>query len=295
MREIVDAHHHLWDLAALPYGWLQGPPFAPSVAGDVGPIAHNYLLDDFRADASGYRLTASVHVDAGTPDRLGETEWLQSMTDATGLPTAIVAGVQLHQPDVEETLARHAAHPAVRGVRHILNWDPDPSLTYTDRPDLMTDPAWLRGYAALARHDLSFDLQVYPWQLACAAELAAKFPMTPMILNHAGMPLIQRDMGLRTWKEGLRRLAAEPNTFVKISGLGMVDWGWTTASIRPLVLTAIEVFGPGRTMFASNFPVDRLYGSYASLYAAYEAIVADFTSDEQHAMFARNARLVYRL
>jgi predicted TIM-barrel fold metal-dependent hydrolase len=223
MREIVDAHHHLWDRTALPYPWLEGPPYGPSVAGDVGPISKSYLLDDFRADTAGYHLTGSVHVDGGTSDRIGETAWLQAIADAEGLPTAIVAGTQLHDPDIDSVLARHAAFGAIRGIRHILNWDPDPNLTFTDRPDLMTDAHWLRGYAALARHDFSFDLQVYPWQLAGAAALAAKFPDTPIILNHAGMPLHQRDMGLETWKAGMRALAAQPNASVKVSGLA---W-WT--------------------------------------------------------------------
>lgn len=295
MRDIVDAHHHLWDRSALPYSWLEGPPFGPSVAGNVGPISGDYLLNDYRADAAAYRLVGSVHVDGGTVDRVGETAWLQGIADAAGLPTAIVAGAHLHMSDIETTLARHAAHRAVRGIRHILNWDPDPNLTFTDRPDLMTDPAWLRGYAALSRHDLSFDLQVYPWQLASAAKLAAQFPDTQMILNHAGMPLHQRDMGLKTWKDGMRAMAARPNTSVKISGLGMVDWNWTVDTIRPLVLYTIEAFGLDRCMFASNFPVDRLYSSFDTLYGAFETIVRDFSVDEQNAMFAGNARRIYRL
>jgi len=295
MREIVDAHHHLWDPARLPYPWLQGPPFAPSVAGDVAPISGKYLLEDFLADTAGYQLSGSVHVDAGCGDRLGETRWLQEMHEARGLPTAIVACVPLHHPDAETMLAAHAANPAMRGIRHILNYDPDPNITYVDRPDLMSDPAWLKGYAALERHGLSFDLQVYPWQLAGAAELAARFPATRMILNHAGMPIHQRDMGLKTWKDGLRKLASRPNTSAKISGLGMVDWHWTTESIRPLVLETIEAFGPDRCMFASNFPVDRLYSSFATLYEAFETIVAGFSAAEQHALFAGNARRIYRL
>lgn len=294
MREIVDAHHHLWDRNAISYPWLEGPPFGRSVAGDVGPIAGSYLLGDYRDDITGYRLTASVHVDGGPGDQLAETAWLQGVANAHGLPTAIVAGVQLHRPDVEEELARHASFPAVRGIRHILNWDPDPNLTFTNRPDFMSDPGWLRGYAALARHGLSFDIQIYPWQLAHAAELAARFPETTIILNHAGMPIHWRDMGLRTWRDGMWALAAQPNAFVKVSGLGMVDWNFTTASIRPLVLETIEAFGPERTMFASNFPVDRLYRTFAALYAAFEEIVSDFTAADQHAMFAGTARRVYR-
>ena len=86
-----------------------------------------------------------------------------------------------------------------------------------------------------------------------------------------------------------------PNTSVKISGLGMVDWQWSVDSIRPLVLETIDIFGPERCMFASNFPVDRLFGSFDETYAAFETIVAGFSEAEQHAMFAENARRIYRL
>ena len=293
-RIIVDAHHHLWDVQARSYPWLSGPPFPPSVAGNVGPLARNYLVADFRADAADYDLRKSVHIDGGCADRVAETAWVQELADRAGLTVAIVAGARLHEPDFPAQLEAHMAHAGFRGVRHILNWDPDPALTFTDRADLITDSAWLAGFALLGRHGLSFDLQIYPWQLPAAAELASRFPDTLIILNHAGMPLHQRDAGLETWQRGIRAFASRPNTAVKISGLGMVDWHWTTESIRPLVLETIDVFGVDRSMFASNFPVDRLYSSFATLYRAFENIVADFSPDEQHLMFAANAENFYR-
>lgn len=295
MRAIVDAHQHFWDVETHDYPWLSGPPFPPSVAGDVAPIAANYLVDDIVGDASGYELQKTVHVDGGWPDQLAETLWLDGLGDRTGLPTAIVAGARLHQADIEAKLEQHARSRRLRGVRQILNWDPDPLLTFTDRPDYMTDPSWLTGYALLARHELSFDLQVYPWQLAGAARLAASFPGIPIILNHTGMPFHQRGMGLETWRRGMRMLAGNANAAVKISGLGMVDWNWTTASIRPLVLETIELFGVDRCMFASNFPVDRLYSSFRSLYQSYETIVSDFTPEEQDKLFRSNAERYYRI
>lgn len=294
MREIVDAHHHLWDLDNLPYKWLAGPPFEPSVAGNVGPIAKNYLLEDYKADAAGYRLVKSVHIDARTADELGETRWIQKLCDAEKYPIAIVAGVQLHRPNAADQLAKHAEYPAVRGIRHILNWDADPNLSLTDRSDFMTDPDWLTGFAALNRLGLNFDLQIYPWQLEAAAELASRFPDCPIILNHAGMPLHQHGIGLSTWQKGMRNFAKKTNTSVKISGLGMVDWNWTTNSIRPIVREIIEIFGTNRCMFASNFPVDRLYSGFDHLYSAFEEIVADFSASEQDAMFRRNAERIYR-
>jgi predicted TIM-barrel fold metal-dependent hydrolase len=234
-------------------------------------------------------------VDGGWDDRVAETAWVQKVADAAGLPIAIVAGARLHEPEFAAQLEAHKAHPGFRGVRHILNWDPDPALTFTDRPDFMSDSQWLAGFALLERNGLSFDLQIYPWQLQDAARLASRFPNTLIILNHAGMPIHQRDMGLATWRRGIRELAARPNTAVKISGLGMVDWHWTAESIRPLVLETIEVFGVDRSMFASNFPVDKLYSSFSDIYRSFESIVADFSANEQHKLFAANAERYYRI
>lgn len=294
-RPIVDAHHHLWDPRALPYPWLSGPPFASSVAGDVAPIAAPYLAADYLADAAGYEIVKSVHIDGGCSDPLGESRWLAGISAAQGLPTAIVAAGRLHAPTFAAELERQAAFPQLRGIRQILNWDPDPLLTFTDRPDYMTDSHWLEGYRRLAAHDLSFDLQVYPWQLDGAADLAARFPETVVVLNHAGMPLHQHGKGLESWKKGMRRLAERENVAVKISGLGMVDWAWTGDSIRPLVLETIDVFGTDRCMFASNFPVDRLYSSFDQLFAAFEGIVAGFSAAEQDKLFRSNAERFYRI
>jgi predicted TIM-barrel fold metal-dependent hydrolase len=90
-------------------------------------------------------------------------------------------------------------------------------------------------------------------------------------------------------------LASADNVFCKISGLGMGDWKWTEDSIRPFVLHAIEAFGVNRCMFASNFPVDRLFSSYDAVFDAFKAITRDFSADERRALFHDNAERVYRL
>ncbi|WP_116952582.1 amidohydrolase family protein [Jiangella endophytica] len=292
--DIVDAHHHLWDLSQ-PYPWLQEAAGRLQVHGDDTAIRRDYLLADYLADVAPLRLAGAVHVDAGAADALEEARWLQRLADESDVALVIVAGAALHDDGVADRLAALAELPRVRGVRHNLNWHPDPSLTYTDRPDLVTDPAWLRGFARLAPLGLSFDLQVYPDQLADGARLAAAHPDTPVVLDHAGMPL-GRDLDtLRAWRKGLDLLAEQPNTSVKICGLGMTDHHWTVGSLRPLVLEAIEAFGVDRAMFASNFPVDSLYSTYTELYAAFETITSGFTTGERTALFAGTARRVYRI
>ena len=294
-RTIVDPHHHLWDTKTNRYPWLTGPPYPPSFAGDVAPIAGPYCAEDYRRDASAYDVRKTVHVDGGCADPFAETQWLNTIRLAHGFPNAVVAGARLEAPGFPAALERQLAFPALRGVRQILNWDPDPLLTFSDRPDYMTDRRWLDGYALLARRNLSFDLQVYPWQLKGASKLANAFPDAPIILNHTGMPFHQRGMGLESWRRGMRDLARCENATVKISGLGMVDWKWTKDLVRPLILETIEIFGVERCMFASNFPVDKLYSSFEFLFRSYEEIVMDFSETEKNLLFAANAERVYRI
>lgn len=294
---IVDPHVHLWDLSRARYAWLQDDPLPHNPAGDMSPIAgRNYGLDDYRADTVGWRVDKIVHIECGLPrsQQLAETDWLQSLADDDGFPQGIVAGADLTDPDLDALLEAHAARPNVRGIRQIICWHADRAKTYTDR-DLLLDPAWEAGFARLARYGLSFDLQLYPLQMAAAAALADRHPDIPLIINHAGLPTDRDPAGLAVWREGLRRLANRPQVSLKISGLGITDRAWTTASIRPVVLECIEAFGVERAMFASDFPVDRVHGSFDAVFSAFDSITADFGDDARDRLFAANAEAIYRI
>jgi predicted TIM-barrel fold metal-dependent hydrolase len=294
-RKIVDAHHHLWDLGrGYNYPWLQDKPSGEGMLGDLKPIARDYLLRDYRADAANYDLVGSVHIEAVPADPVIESRWLQEMTKSEGLPSGIVARVELHKPSAEKVLAEHVSFPNVRGVRQIVNWHKNPKYTFTDH-DFLTDGAWLAGFRLLRKYGLSFDLQLYPTQMGDAVELARRNPDTLMVVNHTGMPLERHEAGLALWQDGMKCLGAEPNVVAKISGLGMVDWSWSEASIRPFVLGVIDRFGVDRVMFGSNFPVDKLYGSFDTLYRSFESIVASFSESEKDQLFRDNALRHYRL
>jgi predicted TIM-barrel fold metal-dependent hydrolase len=291
--DVIDAHHHFWNLAGS-YPWLEGEGDPDRFTGDDTAIRHNYLPADFRRDFLEVKLVGSVHIDAGAGDAAAEAKWLQNLHEHQGLPSAIVAGADLLSPTAPDYLEFLSGLSAVRGVRHILNWHSDPNFTYTSRNDIITDETWLKNYALLSRYGLSFDLQVYPDQLLEGATLAARHPETPVILNHTGMPLGGTD-GFATWRRGIRALAGEPNTSIKISGLGMTDHNWTIDSIRPYVLESIEAFGPDRAMFGSNFPVDSLYSTVTELYAAFDDLTADLPRAQREALFAGTAAEIYRI
>ena len=249
----------------------------------------------------GLPLVKSVHVQAEwdhESDPVGETAWLQSVADSDasrGMPHAIIGFADLAQPESPDLIARHAEHANWRGIRHMLNWAEDPKWRFTDRNDLMTDPDWLRGYRALADHDGSFDLQVWPWQLADAADLAHRVPEVPIVLDHTGMPRDWDEAGVKVWRNGMKALANTDNVSVKISALGMFAGEFTADRIRQFVLDSIEIFGVDRCMFASNYPVDMLFSSYAAIWDAYDEITSDFSDAERDKIFKSNAERYYRI
>lgn len=290
IQRFVDAHVHYWQLDHLRYPWLT-PPFSPDGPnGSVEPIAHDFLPADYAREAAGYPVDKVVHIDAGAhgDDAVAETRWLQGLDNP---PAAIVAFAALNDSQVETLLAQHVQSLNVRGIRHIINWHADPARTYTPR-NLLDDPAFADGYALLAKYRLSFDLQIYPGQLVQAAALAERHPGIPVILNHMGMPV---DADRRQWQDGMGRLAQLPHAAVKISGFGFFDRGWTTASVRPLVLETIDRFGTDRVLFASDFPTDKLFNTYGAALDAYDDITRDFSASEREQMFATNAERIYRI
>ncbi|WP_279357991.1 amidohydrolase family protein [Methylobacterium indicum] len=292
---IIDPHHHLWDLDKHYYPWLTDGP-KPIVFGDYSPIIKNYRIEDFLKDARNQNVVKSVHLDVGFDPRdpVGETRWLQGVADAHGFPHGIVGYADLASPGVRDVLEGHRAFPNFRGIRQSLNYHPDPVKTYLERPGLSREPDWRRGFGLLRDLDMSFDLQLYYPQMEEAYDLARAFPDTQIILNHTGMQVDGMDH-FDAWKAGMHRLAAAPNVACKISGLGMGDWTWTTDSIRPYVLEAIAAFGVDRCMFASNFPVDKLFSSYDRIFDAFKAITASFPTQDRRKLFHDNAERFYRL
>lgn len=292
-RKIIDAHHHLWDLDhGHAYPWLQDRSSGDGMLGNLARIARTYLPADYLADSADYDVVKSVHVEAVPADPLAETRWLANL--GTSIPTGMVGHVDLQTPDAEAVMAAHAGFASVRGIRQIVNWHANPAVTFTPS-DLLADSDWQRGYGLLRKYGLSFDMQLYAGQMSEAAALAQRHPDTLMIVNHAGMPIDRDAAGVAAWHEGMRALARAGNVVAKISGLGMVDHGWTIDSIRPFVLGTIDAFGTERTMFGSNFPVDKLYGSFTAVYGAFEAIVADFNEPEKDRLFRANAERWYRV
>jgi predicted TIM-barrel fold metal-dependent hydrolase len=161
--------------------------------------------------------------------------------------------------------------------------------------DYPIDPAWQRGFAHLRKHDLVACLDSRPETYAQIKQLAAAFPDIRISLDHAGLPLSRDEEYLALWRRELASLAEAPNVIVKISALGMGDPRWTRDSLRPMVRYCIETFGAERTIFGTNWPVDRLFSSYPDVIDAYAEIISVFSPAEQAAMSSGNAERYFRI
>jgi predicted TIM-barrel fold metal-dependent hydrolase len=287
---VVDTHHHLWDLSANYYPWLKDR-IGPRIFGDdYASIRVDYKVEDFLHDHGHVPVRASVHLqaehDPGDPVR--ETAWLQKTADAPGsrgFPQAIVAFAALQQPDLQEVLEKHLQHRNVRGVRQTLH----------HHPELLTDIRWRQGLSRLTGLGLSFDLQFFPSDLQPTLEVVDANSDLQFILCHSGIPKDASREGRAQWRKSIAELARRPNVAAKHSGWAQWDRQWTTDSIRPLVLELIEAFGSDRCMFGTNYPVDRLGGSYTRIWDAYDSITERFTHDERRALFGVNATRFYRI
>lgn len=268
----IDAHHHLWDLGKVQYPWLMARG-VERFFGDPTPIQRNYLLDEFRSDASVEGICASVHIQVGAEDGVAEARWVQSVADANpDWPMAQVVFCNLTAADLTRQLDTFQRLDTVRGVRQIVGRAPGEDAQ-TGTNALLGDPRFLSGLQTAGQRGLSFDLQLVPELMEQTARVLERAPDTRIALCHAGSPHDRSAAGLRTWASRLRSLSSLPQVTCKLSGLGMFDHQWTTESIRPIVETCLDQFGADRVMFGSNFPVDSLYSDYRSVIHAYRELV----------------------
>src|SRR5919112_727634 len=251
---MIDTHHHIWrrnDVA-----WLADPP-VPRMFGDYFGLRRDYGVEEWMNDIVPEGAVKSVHVTAmwAPGKELQETRWLQSVADEQGFPHGIVCNANLADPDIEAQLKEQKTFPNVRGVRQMLYWDNIVLRQAAARPDLCNTPDFRRGFALLEKLDLHFELQIF--------------------LGHAGMLADRSPQGIEQWRRALTSIAAFPNVHVKLSGIGMFTNGVTGEQVRQVVRDCIQIFGIERTIYGSNFPLEKLAASYADYFAHYRKTMSE--------------------
>jgi len=290
----VDAHHHIWRLNDLP--WLSGPQM-PRIFGPYQPICRDYPVSEYRGDIAGCDIVKSIYIQTNWPagQSLDEARWVQSVADETGWPHANVAHADLADPDAGSLLKRLADLPATRGIRQQLHWHENPQYRFAPRPDVMKDADWRRGLARLSDHGLLFELQIFTSQMLDGAALARAFPDTVFVLEHAGMLEDMSPAGWLPWRNGMAALAQCRNVNVKLSGLGTFVHACRDDVIGPIVKETVALFGADRCCFGSNFPIEKLWTDYGTLYRIFREAIAHLGEAEQSAILHDTAARVYRI
>lgn len=308
---IIDAHHHLW--------------LKPD---------ERFLFDDFVADVeSGHNIVSTVYVECSSMYRqsgpmamrpVGEAEFVAGMAamSASGLfgKTRICEGfvgtadltLGTAVNEVLDALAV-ASGGRLRGIRVAATWDAEPSVNTGTRPfapkGVLADRKFRAGIACLEPRGLVYDAWQYHAQMPEVVDLIDAFPNTTFVVNHVGGlvglgPYAKPGL-FESWKSLVTKVAERPNAIMKLGGLAARRCGFAyrprvtedelAALWGPYIMTCIDLFGPNRCMFESNFPPDRVACSYRTLWNVFKKLVQGFNPDEKTRMFSGTARRVYNL
>lgn len=298
--EIIDAHHHFWDLeGGGHYPWLQNEYNESFFLGDYNAMRKTFLPPEYREATAGWNIVGTVHCEAerSRREQVAEDDFLAELHAADpAFPQAIVAHVDFLQPDLAEVLSQHSQRPLVRGIRSKPRIAPGHGEEIGDETGTLQDRRWQDGLRRLVDLDYSWDLRVPYYHLSEAAEVISSIPGLRVVVNHCGLPLDRDPESLKVWKRGLRDLAALPDTSVKVSELGLRPNRWEPNSNRAIVAELLDIFGFERSMFASNLPVATLTApDFDAVMASILGGAAGATQQELNSLFAGTARRIYRL
>ena len=292
--QIVDAHHHIWRQADLP--WLLGPE-QPRIFGPYKALMRDYLIEEFLVDIEGSNVIKSVYVQANWAPNWAadEAAWVQSVADKTDWPHGIVGYADFTGENVRPQLEKLKVNSLMRGIRQQFHWHENPMYRFATRADLPADPKVQKNVARLADYGWSFDLQVFTSQMQAAARLARACPDVTFILQHAGMLEDMSEAGVKAWREGMKRLADEPNVVSKLSAFGTFIHRNDASHIEAILTDTVKIFGAERCLFGSNYPIEKLWISYADLISAFLKAASGLSRAKQRAIFHDTAKRVYRL
>ena len=318
---IIDPHHHLWDHPNSPH--VEPRYLLDEMLKDTDS-GHNIVATVFIECGAMFRQDGPEHMRC-----VGETEFVNGIAamSASGRygPTRIAKGIvgtaplrQGDKPSAEALEAQVAAgNGRFRGVRVGATWDASPEVENhrTEPPQGMyLDPTFRAGFQHLAKHNMTFEAWCYHPQIPELVDLAKAFPDTTIILDHFGGPIGvgpyagREDEVFEAWRANIGPLAECPNVMAKLGGLVMVvnGFGWQNMPKPPSSLELMErtrryyehtigLFGVERCMFESNFPVDKVAGSYSVLWNSFKRLTANYSDAEKAALYHDTAARVYRL
>jgi L-fuconolactonase len=275
---LIDSHHHLWQYSPEEYGWIHE---------QMSVLRQDFLLPELREVAATSGVDGFVSVQAR--QSVQETHTLLELARDEPLIRGVVGWVPLADPNVARILDSLADQPLLKGLRHVVQDEPD------DR--FILGPDFNRGIDHLTGRGLVYDVLIFARQLPPSIEFVDRHPDLPMVLDHIAKPTIVAGQFDREWEKNFRELAKRDHVTCKFSGVvtEVRDDSWSIDTIRPYWDVAIDAFTPGRLMFGSDWPVCRLKTEHSQWLETVRNLASELTSDEQDQFFAANAIRAYNL
>ncbi|HWW04809.1 amidohydrolase family protein [Collimonas sp.] len=271
----IDAHQHFWLLANRTGQWP--PPELTAIHRDFLPEQLTPLLQQ-------YGISGSVLVQS-LPS-MSDTLFMLTLAERNAIIRGVVGWADLKSLNAEQQIQLLASHPKMRGLRPMLQDLAD---------DWICDPLLAPAIAAMQRHQLSLDALVLPRHLPALLKFAECYPDLPIVIDHAAKPQIASAV-LEPWRESMARLAALPQVYCKLSGLVTeAAAGWQISQLQPYVAHVLEVFGPQRVMWGSDWPVVNLVADYGRWLAASETLLSGLEPFQRQQVMGLNAQRFYRL
>ncbi|WP_209599032.1 amidohydrolase family protein [Ruegeria sp. HKCCSP351] len=272
----IDAHQHFWALARGDYGWLT--PDLSQIYRDFGP-------DDLAPLLQAQGIDGTILVQAAPT--VAETEYLLSLADKTPFIKGVVGWVDFDAPDASAQIAKLAAHPALVGLRSMIQDIADPNW--------MLGTALTPAFEAIQSNDLTFDALTLPQHLGPLRQLLARHPDMRVVIDHGSKPLI-RDGVLGGWAEDMAAIAQGTNAFCKLSGfVTEAAPDWTVRDLYPYVDHLLNTFGPSRLIWGSDWPVCTLAGSYERWIDATDELLSELSTNDRAAILGGNAAKAYHV
>lgn len=273
----IDAHQHFWRYSAAEYNWIDGPMRA--IRADFLPEALAPLLN-----AAGIAGTVAIQA----RQTLEESHWLLTLARDNPLIKGVVGWVPLVAPNVADTLAVLAQNPRFKGVRHVVQGEPDPAF--------LEGAAFNAGLRAVTAHDLVYDVLVLARQLPATIAFVDRHPQQQFVLDHIAKPVV-RGAPPSEWCQHIRELSRRGNIACKFSGVvtEVPGWRWTPELLRPYFDVVLQAFGPRRLMFGSDWPVCLVAASYARWCSFVEECTAALTATESADILGETATRIYKL
>jgi L-fuconolactonase len=273
----IDAHQHYWDPQAVDYFWMPQ---------DHPVLSRPYWPADLEPILERNQFAGSVVVQAAHDPR--EAAWMLALADSHPSILGVVAWTDLTAPNLPDSLDILQKHPKFKGIRHLVQDEPD--ANWLLRQDV------LEGLGELARRGIPYDILVKPPQLHVVEPLAEKLPDLPVVIDHIAKPYIA-DGIFDGWAQRMESISRIPHVHVKMSGMiteAKLD-SWTAGDLRPYVQHVFRTFGPDRILFGSDWPVCLLAGTWKEVLAAFTQALGPLDQDTRAKMLGENAARFYKL